>query len=97
MLNFSAGQTEHFLPPIIRREIQIRRPDQVANPAALVGFLDHCVAGSTLPMDSTSPTKHSLPSGASASGEYASRIPSGSVCSPGTSTPPVELSPTLLR
>src|SRR5712691_12182551 len=40
MLNFSAGQTEYFLPPIIRREIQIRRPDQVANPAALVGFLD---------------------------------------------------------
>src|SRR5437899_806903 len=40
VLNVSTGQTGQFLPPIIRREVQISGPDQVADAAALVGLFD---------------------------------------------------------
>jgi hypothetical protein len=40
MLDVGAGEGGGFFPPIVRREVEVFRADEVADAAALVGFGD---------------------------------------------------------
>ena len=40
MFEVGAGERRDFLPPVVRRQIQICGADEIADAAALVGFFD---------------------------------------------------------
>jgi hypothetical protein len=40
MFNLGAWEDCEFLPPVIGRQIEVRRPDKVADPAAFMRFFD---------------------------------------------------------